>query len=304
MAQLPLLIFRHRCAYMHTQFLELDFLWKLESGFLFKSKVSGDSGIPRPTRAVAEGSHLSAPGASSPVPVGPTSHIGLPLSFALSTESLKLFKPGCLRELFFFLSVQCELCAGSLNLCVSGIPSSPFHFHGSFEVCGGLHLCLTFSLVKTTVLRPSSLPHGDLHHREKAGGLQAWFGISVRWHGVYGLTWKFPLTTRRVSQQQWEPCEWLRHPGSASLGNPPSGLLLAQNKCSDKMRHVIIIARSLAQCFPRVMVQLREWFKGHGFEWGCSWIWNISKAIIINTASFFQWVSCKTITFSFPNATP
>lgn len=51
-------------------------------------------------RAVAEGSHLSAPGASSPAPVGPTSHIGLPLSFALSTESLKLFKPGCLRELF------------------------------------------------------------------------------------------------------------------------------------------------------------------------------------------------------------
>lgn len=73
---------------MHTQFLELDFLWKLELEFLFKTKVSGDTGISRPLRAVAEGNHLSVPGASAPVPVEPASHIGRPLCFALPTESL------------------------------------------------------------------------------------------------------------------------------------------------------------------------------------------------------------------------
>lgn len=187
---------------------------------------------------------------------------------------------------------------------MSGIPSSPFHFHGSFEVCGGLHSCLTFTFVKTTVPCPSSLPHRDLHHGEKAGGLQALLGVPVQWHGVYGLTWKFPLTTGSASQREGEPCEGLRRPGSVCPGNRPPGLLLAWNMCSGKMRTVIIIVRSSAQCFPRVMVQRMEWFKGHGFEWGCSWTGNISKAIIINTASFFQWVSHKTITFSLPNATP
>lgn len=128
--------------------------------------MSSDSGMPRPTRAVAEGNHLSVPGASSLVPMIPNSHISLPLLFASSTESLQLFNSECLREHFssFLSNVSYEQAALTSA-------SREFRHHLSIFMdllrFVGLHLRLTFSLVKTTVLCPSSLPHRDLHYRER-----------------------------------------------------------------------------------------------------------------------------------------